>query len=120
MDGVALPVLQRADYVGSTSGMLNWVKSYAKEANGVIFVATEDGILYNMKLARPDLDIRQAPIYAGCQCNQCPYMKLNTIEAVKRAQAGEGVKIDYLTPEMMDAARLPIERMLEFSKRYSL
>ena len=73
-----------------------------------------------MKLARPDLDIRQAPIYAGCQCNQCPYMKLNTIEAVKRAQAGEGVKIDYLTPEMMDAARLPIERMLEFSKRYSL
>ena len=115
-----LPVLQRADYVGSTSGMLNWVKSYAKEANGVIFVATEDGILYNMKLARPDLDIRQAPIYAGCQCNQCPYMKLNTIEAVKRAQAGEGVKIDYLTPQMMDAARLPIERMLEFSKRYSL
>jgi quinolinate synthase len=47
-------------------------------------------------------------------------MKLNTIEAVKRAQAGEGVKIDYLTPQMMDAARLPIERMLEFSKRYSL
>ena len=110
-----LPVLQRADYVGSTSGMLNWVKSYAKEANGVIFVATEDGILYNMKLARPDLDIRQAPIYAGCQCNQCPYMKLNTIEAVKRAQAGEGVKIDYLTPEMMDAALA--ERMLEFRTR---
>ncbi|WP_137938051.1 quinolinate synthase NadA [Chitinivorax sp. B] len=113
-----LPVLQRADYVGSTSGMLNWVKAYDKAPNGVIFVATEDGILYNMKQVRPELDIRQAPIYAGCQCNSCPYMKLNTIEAVKRAQQGEGICIDYLTDAQMDAARLPIERMLEFSKRY--
>ncbi|AOY00226.1 quinolinate synthase NadA [Jeongeupia sp. USM3] len=113
-----LPVLQQADYVGSTSGMLNWVKSFDRDADAVIFVATEDGILYNMGLARPDLDIRQAPIYAGCQCNSCPYMKMNTIEAVKRAQAGVGTRIDYLSPEAMDAARLPIERMLEFSKRY--
>ncbi len=113
-----LPVLKRADYVGSTSGMLNWVKKYDREADGVIFVATEDGILFNMKQARPDLDIRQAPIYAGCQCNSCPYMKLNTIEAVKRAQQGEGIKIDYLSKAQMDAARLPIERMLEFSQRY--
>ncbi|AXE34414.1 quinolinate synthase NadA [Chromobacterium phragmitis] len=113
-----LPVLKKADYVGSTSGMLNWVKAYQGDAKAVIFVATEDGILYNMGLARPDLDLRQAPIYAGCQCNSCPYMKMNTIEAVKRAQQGEGLAIDYLTPEQMDAARVPIERMLEFSKRY--
>lgn len=113
-----LPVLQQADYVGSTSGMLNWVKQYQGAAHGVIFVATEDGILYNMKLARPELDIRQAPIYAGCQCNQCPYMKLNTIEAVKRAQQGEGIVIDYLSEADMDAARLPIERMLAFSSQY--
>ncbi|MBB5016886.1 quinolinate synthase [Chitinivorax tropicus] len=113
-----LPVLKRADYVGSTSGMLNWVRQFAQAPDSVIFVATEDGILYNMKQARPELDIRQAPIYAGCQCNSCPYMKLNTIEAVKRAQQGEGIRIDYLTEAQMDAARLPIERMLEFSKRY--
>ncbi len=114
-----LPVLQHANYVGSTSGMLNWIKAYDREIDATIFVATEDGILYNMHLARPDLKIEQAPIYAGCQCNQCPYMKMNTIEAVKRAQRGEGgIKIDYLTPAQMDAARLPIERMLEFSKRY--
>ncbi|WP_018152192.1 quinolinate synthase NadA [Leeia oryzae] len=112
-----LPVLQQADYVGSTSGMLNWVKAFDKAPESVIFVATEDGILYNMKLARPDLDIRQAPIYAGCQCNQCPYMKLNTIEAVKRAQQGQGVVIDYLTPEQIEAARVPIDRMLAFSER---
>lgn len=114
-----LPVLQKADYVGSTSGMLNWVKAFAGDSKATIFVATEDGILYNMHQARPDLDLRQAPIYAGCQCNSCPYMKLNTVDAVRRAQQGEGgIAIDYLTPEQMDAARLPIERMLEFSQRY--
>ncbi|WP_024301417.1 quinolinate synthase NadA [Pseudogulbenkiania sp. MAI-1] len=113
-----LPVLKRADYVGSTSGMLNWVKQYQGSPDSVIFVATEDGILYNMSQARPDLDLRQAPIYAGCQCNSCPYMKMNTIEAVKRAQQGGGTRIDYLSAEQMDAARVPIERMLEFSQRY--
>ncbi|WP_147696120.1 quinolinate synthase NadA [Vogesella mureinivorans] len=113
-----LPVLKRAQYVGSTSGMLNWVKAFQGNSSEVIFVATEDGILYNMRLARPDLDIRQAPIYAGCQCNSCPYMKMNTIDAVKRAQQGEGTRIDYLSEAEMDAARLPIERMLDFSQRY--
>lgn len=113
-----LPVLQRADYVGSTSGMLNWVKNYQGELSATIFVATEDGILYNMHEARPDLNLIQAPIYAGCQCNSCPYMKLNTIAAVQAAQAGQGERIDYLTPAQMDAARLPIERMLAFSQRY--
>ena len=113
-----LPVLKRAEYVGSTSGMLNWVKNYQGDPQSVIFVATEDGILYNMSLLRPDLDLRQAPIYAGCQCNSCPYMKLNTVDAVKRAQQGIGQEINYLNTEQMDAARIPIERMLEFSQRY--
>ena len=45
-------------------------------------------------------------------------MKLNTIAAVQAAQAGQGERIDYLTPAQMDAARLPIERMLAFSQRY--
>ena len=113
-----LPVLQRAEYVGSTSGMLNWVKGYQGNPKDVIFVATEDGILYNMGLARPDLDLRQAPIYAGCQCNSCPYMKLNSVDAVRQAQQGGGLEIDYLSAAQMDAARAPIERMLEFSQRY--
>jgi quinolinate synthase len=113
-----LPVLKRAGYVGSTSGMLNWVRDYQGSPTDVIFVATEDGILYNMRLARPDLDLRQAPIYAGCQCNSCPYMKMNTVEAVRRAQQGEGLVIDYLDAAEMDRARAPIERMLEFSARY--
>lgn len=111
-----LPVLKRADYVGSTSGMLQWVSRFAGEPDATIFVATEEGILYNMGLARPDLKLAQAPIYAGCQCNQCPYMRLNTIEAVRRAQAGVGTRIDYLSEAQMTAARLPIERMLAFSQ----
>lgn len=114
-----LPVLHQSDYIGSTSQLLNWVRDYSGDKNAVIFVATEDGILYNMTKARPDLDIRQAPIYTGCKCNSCPYMKLNTVEAVKMAQEGTGgVEIDYLSQELMDKARKPIERMLEFSQRY--
>lgn len=109
-----LPVLKKSDYVGSTSGMLNYVKDFNGDISTVIFVATEDGILYNMKLARPELDIRQAPIYKGCQCNSCPYMKLNNVAAVKRAQQGIGFEIDYLSEELMDKARVPIERMLNF------
>ena len=114
-----LPVLHGADYIGSTSQMLNWVRDFDGAADAVIFVATEDGILYNMKKARPDLDLRQAPIYSGCQCNSCPYMKLNSLDAVRAAQAGTGgVEIDYLTPELIELSRKPIDRMLEFSQRY--
>lgn len=114
-----LPVLHESDYIGSTSQMLNWVRDYSGNPAAVIFVATEDGILYNMKKARPDLDIRQAPIYTGCKCNSCPYMKLNTVEAVKAAQEERGgIEIDYLSAELMTEAKKPIDRMLEFSERY--
>ena len=109
-----LPVLKKANYVGSTSGMLNYVKNFNGLEETIIFIATEDGILYNMKKARPELDIRQAPIYKGCQCNSCPYMKKNTIESVKKAQKGIGFEINYLSEELMNQARLPIERMLNF------
>ena len=111
-----LPVLQESNFVGSTSQLLNWVKTYSGDISAVILVATEDGILYNMKMARPELDIRQAPIYTGCKCNSCPYMKLNTVEAVRAAQNGNGgLAIDYLSDEIIERARQPIERMLSFS-----
>lgn len=110
-----LPVLQQSDYIGSTFGLLNWVKNYSGSLTAVILVATEDGILYNMRSARPDLDIRQAPIYTGCKCNSCPYMKLNTVEAVKAAQKQTGgIVIDYLSDELIEQARVPIDRMLNF------
>ncbi|MDQ5922210.1 MAG: quinolinate synthase [Pseudomonadota bacterium] len=111
-----LPVLQQSDYIGSTSQLLSWVKNYSGNPEAVILVATEEGILYNMRNARPDLQIQQAPIYTGCKCNTCPYMKLNTVEAVKAAQnQGGGLEIDYLSEEVMERAIIPINRMLSFS-----
>lgn len=113
-----LPVLLRADYIGSTHGMLKWVMEYPSE-DGTILVATEEGLLYNMRDARPELDIRQAPTYTGCQCNSCPYMKYNTVERVKEAIRGHGSRlapIRYLTPELIEKARVPIDRMIKFAK----
>ena len=108
-----LPILKKADYIGSTHGMLNWVKNLP-HVKATIFVATEEGLLYNMKEIRPELDIRQAPTYSGCQCNQCPYMKLNTPVNVLKAQNGIGTVIDYMSEEEMAAARKPITRMLQY------
>ena len=113
-----LPVLSQSDYIGSTFGLLNWVINFSGSANAVLLVATEDGILYNMKKARPELDIRQAPIYTGCQCNSCPYMKLNTVQAVRAAQnETAGTIIDYLSDELIAKARIPIDRMIAFGKQ---
>jgi len=110
-----LPVLDMADYIGSTKGMLDWVKNHPSR-HSTIFVATEEGLLYNMRELRPELDIRQAPTYSGCQCNQCPYMKLNTVEKVKAAaDFGIGTKIDYLTDEDIENALKPINRMMEYA-----
>lgn len=109
-----LPVLEKADLVGSTSKMLKWVEDYPNKI-ATIFVATEDGLLYNMRKSRPELDIRQAPTYSGCQCNSCPYMKLNTVDKVTDSiEYGAGTVINYLSDEEMALARKPIERMLDY------
>ena len=111
-----LPVLKRADLIGSTKQMLDWVARFA-ENDGIIYVATEEGLLHNMRQLRPELRIEQAPIYSGCQCNACPYMKRNTVELVRAAQQGQGFEIDYLSDGVIEQARVPIERMLGFSGR---
>jgi quinolinate synthase len=116
-----LPVLKMASemaktgdgLVGSTSKMLKFVENYPYKY-ATIYVATEPGLLYNMKKIRPELDIRLAPTYSGCQCTECSYMKKNTVESVTRAISGAGVKIDYINEELRLAALKPIERMLNF------
>ena len=108
-----LPVLERAYLVGSTSKMLNWIKEY--KGKSTIYVATEEGLLYNMREARPDLDIRLAPMYTGCQCNACPYMKKNTKEAVIAAIEGKsGSVIDYIPETLRKRAKIPIDAMLNW------
>ena len=118
-----LPVLKKAHemskvgdgLVGSTSKMLNFVKNYPYNV-ATIFVATEDGLLYNMRKERPDLDIRIAPTYTGCQCNSCPWMKKNTVESVLNAARGlSGEIIDYIPELVRRRALEPIERMLNFN-----
>lgn len=111
-----LPVLKRANMVGSTSKMLNWIKEFPYRV-GTIYVATEEGLLHDMRRIRPGLDIRGFEQYNGCQCFQCPFMKHNSVELVNAAISGSaGIKIDYLNPDIIEKARKPIERMLKFSK----
>ena len=113
-----LPVLKQADFIGSTKQMLTWIETF-NDAPGTIYVATEEGLLHNMHLLRPELNIQQAPIYSGCQCNACPYMKKNTVELVKQAQQGKGFVIDYLDDNTINKALIPIKRMLEFSENFN-
>ncbi len=110
-----LPVLKRADFVGSTKQMLEWVENFQSET-ATLYIATEEGLLYNMRQLRPELDIQQAPTYTGCQCNACPYMKHNTPELVQQAQQGRGFMINYLDNKTIEKAVKPIRRMLDFSK----
>ena len=103
-------VLHEADYVGSTKGMLDYIKGVGLDS--IVIVATEDGLLYNMRELRPDVLFIQSPVYKGCQCASCPYMKMNTVENVL---SGEGEEI-IIDSEIGDLARLSVERMFHFTK----
>ena len=84
-------VLQYAQVIGSTSRLLDEVK---KNPAKKFIVATEPGIFHQMKKFRPDAEIIQAPENDGtCGCNNCPYMKLNTMQKVKKA-------LETLSPEI--------------------
>lgn len=124
-----LAVSDMAEYVGSTYGMINWIKNFLKfppeftpvdsvgMSQHVIYVATEAGVLYNMKQARPDLDIRPAPVNKNCRCSECPFMKMNKKQNVTDAiTKGAGFRIDYISQEIGERALVPINRMMEFSK----
>ena len=109
-----LPVLEQANLVGSTRKMLNYVENFLHKF-GRIIVATEDGLLNNMREARPELDIQLAPTYSGCQCNSCPYMKMNSVQAVELAIQGiGGLVIDYIPEDARLKALKPIQRMLDY------
>jgi quinolinate synthase len=104
-------LLGKASFIGSTSALLAHVqKSTARS----FIVATEPGIIHQMKKAAPDKEYIPAPPQANCACNECPYMKLNTLEKLYLCMKDR-------TPEIiMDAATreralLPIQRMLAMS-----
>ena len=107
------PVLLIADYIGSTTALLK----YSQESDKKKFiVATESGILHQMQKASPDKIFIPAPsVDSTCGCNDCAFMKLNTLEKLYNTLKYEQPEVD-LSLDLMDRARQPILRMLELSK----
>jgi quinolinate synthase len=105
-------ILQMADFIGSTTALLNFTqKDPAKE----FIVATETGILHQMQKSSPDKKFYVVPTDETCSCNDCPYMKLNTLPKLLNCLKNESPEIQ-LSEKLMDEARKPILRMLELSK----
>ena len=104
-------VLNRADFIGSTSKLLKFVQ---EDSSDKFIVATESGILHQMKKLVPGKTLIPAPPEANCSCNECPYMKLNTMEKLYLCMKNKVPEI-LLDPDLMKRALSPIERMLEMS-----
>ncbi len=104
-------VLRHADFIGSTTAIL---REAVRRPEATQIIATEEGILHGMRKAAPEKTFIAAPPESGCACNQCPHMKLNTLEKLYLA-------LKYEQPELVmddvlrERARRPIERMLEMS-----
>lgn len=107
------PVLLLAKHIGSTSSLLNYVQS--SDAKKFI-VATESGILHQMVKACPDKIFIPAPsIDSTCGCNDCEYMKLNNLQKLYICLKHELPEVT-LPKDVMEKARVPIQRMLDLSK----
>lgn len=105
-------ILKMSDYIGSTTGILNF--SITNE-NKEFIVATESGIIHQMQKASPNKLFIPAPPEANCACNECPFMRMNTLEKVYLSLKNLQPQIS-LPVELMDRARVSIERMLDLSK----
>ena len=110
------PVLRMADYIGSTTGLLKYTQTDdAKE----YIVATETGILHQMMKASPLKTFIPGPPTNSCACNDCPHMKLNSLEKVYLCMEYETPAIT-MDEELRLAAKKPIDRMLEISAKAGL
>ena len=109
-------VLRIADFVGSTTGLLHFTE---KDLNKEYIVATETGILHQMQKSSPHKTFIPAPPTNSCACNDCPHMKLNTLEKLYLCMEYELPEIK-MDEQIRQAARKPIERMLEISRRHGL
>ena len=110
------PVLELADYIGSTTGLLKFTQTNPATS---FIVATEAGILHQMQKLNPGKTFIPAPPDNSCACNDCPYMKLNTLEKVYLCMKYETPEIN-MPEDIRLAAKKPIDRMLEISAKYGL
>jgi len=109
-------VLKQADFIGSTTALLKYTKS---DSSQTFIVVTEAGILHQMQLASPDKSFIAAPPDNTCACNECPYMKLNTLEKLYLCMKYELPEI--LLPETLaKQALVPLKRMLDISAKAGL
>lgn len=109
-------LLKHANFIGSTTGILN----YAKSSNTKAFiVATETGILHQMIKNSPEKTFIPAPPNNSCACNDCPHMKLNTLEKVYNCLKYEAPEL-LMDEQLRKEAEKPIRRMLEISERLGL
>ena len=104
-------LLVLSDFIGSTSKLLDFVSN---DYSDTYMVLTEPGIIHQMKKKEPNKNFIEVPDIDGCKCNQCPYMKLNTLEKILNCLKNNSPSIE-LDPEIIKKAYKPIKRMLDMS-----
>lgn len=105
-------ILKMSDYIGSTTGILKFALS---SNNNEFIIATESGILHQMQKAAPHKTFIPAPPEASCACNECPFMKKNSLEKVYLSLRDLSPQIN-MSEDLMNRARISIDRMMELSK----
>ncbi len=110
------PVLELADMVGSTTEMLKYTQNNSSKK---FIVASETGILHQMQKNSPKKEFMVVPKDETCNCNDCPYMKMNTMEKLYKCLLDETPEIDLPT-EVIQRAKKPINKMLNISRKMGL
>ena len=110
------PILALADYIGSTTALIEYVK---KDKGTKYIVATESGILHQMRKDCPEKEFMIVPADETCACNDCPFMKMNTMEKLLRCLETGKPEI-RLSNEIINRAKDPILKMLEISRQAKL
>ena len=104
-------LLVLSDFIGSTSKLLDFVSN---DYSDTYMVLTEPGIIHQMKKKEPHKTFIEVPDIDGCKCNECPYMKLNTLEKILDCLKNNSPAIE-LDQEIIQKAYKPIKRMLDMS-----
>ncbi len=109
-------LLKVADFIGSTKAMLNYIKKLPSKR---FIVATETGILYEMQRENPDKEFITLRDDRHCACDDCAYMKLNTLDKLYRCLRDEQPEI-LMSDDMIERAKRPIVRMLDMSRQLGI
>ncbi len=104
-------ILEVADVIGSTSRLL---KEVEQNPATQFIVATESGIFHQMQKARPEAQLIQAPAEGSCACNECPYMKMNSLEKIRNSLRDLSPQVS-LPEDLIKQAQIPLRRMMEIT-----